>query len=202
MSFKMMALASEVKTGSPTRKLILLMLADRSNEDGLCYPSQNKIAEDCELSRETVNRQIKELEKMGFLEIINRVVDGVKLPNHYKLNLTPHVILNHRGSDGESHKPINKPTKLEIKNLQAFDKLWKDYTLTFLKGFNRGGGSKKKALDGYKTLVKKYSDEEIYGYVENHAGLDFGHKDLERLLKLDLIKQYFEDEGVNYEDRF
>ena len=77
--------------------------------------------------------------------------------------------------------------------LEAFENLWKDYTLTFLKRRNRGGGSKKKAKAKYLTLSKKYSPEEIYSFVENHCTLDIGHKDLERLLLPDLMKQYKDD---------
>ena len=106
MSFRCMAWASKQKTGSGTRKLILLMLADRAGDDNKCYPSQKRLSEDCELSRETINRSIKQLEKDNFLTIIHRVKEGVKLPNVYFLHV---VTQNHRGSDTESHKPINEP---------------------------------------------------------------------------------------------
>ena len=75
-----MAWASKQKTGSGTRKLILLMLADRAGDDNKCYPSQKRLSEDCELSRETINRSIKQLEKdkQGELEQKNRPQIGYK----------------------------------------------------------------------------------------------------------------------------
>ncbi len=193
MSFKCMALAAEAETGSPTRKLILLMLADRSNESGLCYPSQNRLAKDCELSRDTIIRQIKELEKIGFLTVIHRSKDGVKLPNHYQLHLQGVVAQNDNGSSTERHKPIKEPINASNQDLEAFEKLWKDYTLTFLKRKNRGGGSKAKAKANYLKLASKYSSDEIYDFVEDHAGLEIGHKDLERLLRIENIRQWHED---------
>ena len=87
MSFLCMAWASTQKTGSSTKKLLLLMLADRANESGLCYPSQQRLADDCEMSRSTVVRNIKELEIAGFLIIKHRTKDGVKLPNYYILQI-------------------------------------------------------------------------------------------------------------------
>jgi hypothetical protein len=166
-------------------KLILMEINQLCELDTKsCYASNLHFSKLINVSEKSVSNTISSLIKKG------KITSVLSDRNHKRLLSIKDGYTSIK--DGESKE--NKTTKLEIKNLQAFDKLWKDYTLTFLKGFNRGGGSKKKALDGYKTLVKKYSDEEIYGYVENHAGLDFGHKDLERLLKLDLIKQYFEDE--------
>lgn len=87
MSFRVMDWASKQKTGSPTRKLILLMLADRANDKGYCWPSLKTIAEDCELKKDAVIRNIKKLEDGGFLTVIRREKDGVSLPNHYQLNM-------------------------------------------------------------------------------------------------------------------
>ena len=87
MSFAAMTWASKQKTGSPTRKLILLLLADRANDDGYCWPSLKTIAEDCELKKDSVIRNLKRLENDGFIRIVKRKVDGVYLQNHYVLNL-------------------------------------------------------------------------------------------------------------------
>ncbi len=82
-----MTWASKQKTGSPTRKLILLLLADRGGDDGYCWPSLKTIAEDCELEKRSVIRNLKRLEDDGFIRIVKRKVDGVYLQNHYVLNL-------------------------------------------------------------------------------------------------------------------
>ncbi len=106
MSFRAMAWASKQKTGSGTRKLILLMLADRVGDNNKCYPSQKRLAEDCELSLDTIKRSIKQLEKDGFLKVIHRTKEGVKLPNVYLLGV---VAQKAKGSSTESYKPINEP---------------------------------------------------------------------------------------------
>jgi len=85
MSFHAMAWASKQVTGKSMSKFVLLMLADRANKEGLCYPSTKTLAKDCETSRDTVMRHCKKLEEMGLIKIIHRVEDSVKLSNHYQL---------------------------------------------------------------------------------------------------------------------
>jgi len=121
MSFMAMAWASKQKTGSPTKKLILLLLADRANDEGYCWPSIQSICSDCELSRDAVIRNIKRLEADGLLSVIRRKEDGVNLPNHYKLHLQGVVAQKDQGSSSErpgvvaqkdpnlSIEPINEP---------------------------------------------------------------------------------------------
>lgn len=74
-----------------------------------------------------------------------------------------------------------------------FQSLWKGYTLTFLKKQNRKGGLKEKAKTNFIKLRKKYDNETILKMVRSHASQKFGHKDLERLLLEDYMKQYLED---------
>ena len=85
MSFQAMAWATEQKL--PTRdKFILLMLANyASNEKWDCHPSINTLASDTGMSRDTVMRGIKSLEDAGYLEIVRRMMDGINLPNVYRL---------------------------------------------------------------------------------------------------------------------
>ncbi len=106
MSFRCMAWASKQKTGSGTRKLVLIMLADRAGDNNKCYPSHARLAEDCDLSIDTVRRAIKQLEKDGFLKIIHRVKDGTKLSNVYLLGV---VAEKGKGTSRERDKPINEP---------------------------------------------------------------------------------------------
>lgn len=74
MSFKLAVLAFEAKVGSPLRKLVLLKLADQANDDGICWPSYETIAEACEVDRRSVMRHVKKLEEDGFLRV-ERVYD-------------------------------------------------------------------------------------------------------------------------------
>lgn len=87
MSFQAMAWA--VRQRLPTReKFVLLMLANyASNDQGDCYPSLNRLADDTGMVRNTIIDAIKALESMGALAVIRRQQDGVNLPNVYRLNL-------------------------------------------------------------------------------------------------------------------
>jgi hypothetical protein len=87
MSFNAMAWAARCKTGSPTKKLILLLLADRANDKGFCFPSIETIAEDCELGTTAVKSNIKSLSDSGFLSVERRKDGGAYMRNVYHLDL-------------------------------------------------------------------------------------------------------------------
>lgn len=82
--------AVRVRGISPAAKVVLWHLADRHNKDtGQCNPSQARLAEDCEISRSSLNNQLEALEKAGF---IRRVRDNDEKtrrqrPTHYILNM-------------------------------------------------------------------------------------------------------------------
>jgi len=61
--------AVKVRGISPAAKVVLWHLADRHNKDtGRCDPSQDRLAEDCEISRSSLNNQLRELEKSGLIK--------------------------------------------------------------------------------------------------------------------------------------
>jgi hypothetical protein len=62
MSWEATAWAVEQTTGSPHAKLMLLLLANRADEDGICWPSQINLAEQSEQSDDTVQRHLSKLE--------------------------------------------------------------------------------------------------------------------------------------------
>ncbi|NPD14478.1 hypothetical protein HOY34_04595 [Xinfangfangia sp. D13-10-4-6] len=56
----------------PAAKIVLWHLADRHNGDtGQCNPKQERLAQDCEMSRSTLNLHLNELERLG---LIRRIV--------------------------------------------------------------------------------------------------------------------------------
>lgn len=61
MSIAAMAWAKQVKTGSPTRKLVLLALADYADQWGYCWPTQKTLAKVCECTERTVRRAMEDL---------------------------------------------------------------------------------------------------------------------------------------------
>ena len=53
----------------PATKIVLWQLADRHHPDNGCFPSIATLAEDCEMSERSVHTHIKELERLGLIEI-------------------------------------------------------------------------------------------------------------------------------------
>jgi hypothetical protein len=76
---------------APATKLVLWFLADRHNPDFGCYPSQEQLAEDCEMSRASVNRHLHELEERGLIRRERRVDPQTRrqMPTRYFLAFEP-----------------------------------------------------------------------------------------------------------------
>jgi biotin operon repressor len=68
MSFQAMTWARGIKTGSATTKAVLLAVANYADEEGVCWPSQEQLADDTELSRHSIMRALDTLEDAGLLE--------------------------------------------------------------------------------------------------------------------------------------
>jgi DNA-binding transcriptional regulator YhcF (GntR family) len=68
MSLKALNWALEVRAGNGTNKLVLMILADRYNEEFECaWPAVQWIADRAELSRRTVQRALRDLELQGLI---------------------------------------------------------------------------------------------------------------------------------------
>jgi DNA-binding transcriptional ArsR family regulator len=84
-----MAWAWRQQVGNPTRKTILLALADHADQDGICWPGHEGIAEKCEVSRRTVIRQIEQLARDGLVSVERRRGQfGRQASNRYRLRVT------------------------------------------------------------------------------------------------------------------
>lgn len=130
--------ACEAKTGDALAKLVLISLANRADNNGECYPSLERIAEDCETTKMSVTRKLKLLEAKGFITRINRTVDGLKSSNLYRLpDVTHgyHVVTDGYGGSNtvlqgvvtESYikHPLETPKETERAN--QFDAWWSIY---------------------------------------------------------------------------
>ena len=75
----------------PTTKIVLWHLCDRYNPDYGCFPSQDRLAHDCEISRSTLNDHLGQLEAAGFLRRVPRIdpVTKRQLPTRYILRFEP-----------------------------------------------------------------------------------------------------------------
>ena len=65
--------ALKIRGLKPSVKLVLFHLADRHNPDNGCFPSQERLADDCEISRATLNRHLDELEGKGLIKRVRRL---------------------------------------------------------------------------------------------------------------------------------
>lgn len=75
----------------PTTKIVLWHLSDRFNPDYGCFPSQDRLSHDCEISRSTLNDHIGQLEAVGLLRRVPRIDPATKrqLPTRYILGFEP-----------------------------------------------------------------------------------------------------------------
>jgi DNA-binding transcriptional ArsR family regulator len=102
MSNRYITAAMECNTGSSTKKLILIKLADNANDDGVCWPSYTTIARHCEVDKRTVMRHIKDMQERGILTSKKRFNSNGQTTNYYQINLPslaidPGVTNCHRG---------------------------------------------------------------------------------------------------------
>lgn len=86
MSWEATNWAVRQKAGSPAAKVVLLLLADRADDQHSCWPSQNRLADDSEQSVPTVRRHLRKLESIGLIRTERRTVPGQKrATNRYVL---------------------------------------------------------------------------------------------------------------------
>lgn len=68
MSIKLMSAVWERSDISSTQKLVLLALADWANDDGLCWPSIDRLAQKTGMAGRSVQRIIRDLEQTGLVK--------------------------------------------------------------------------------------------------------------------------------------
>ena len=89
MSWQATSWAQNQKTGSPSGKAVLLVLANYANEYGVCWPAQNTLALSTEQSPNSVQRRLKELEKRNLIKKRKRKRNDGRWPiTEYELQMT------------------------------------------------------------------------------------------------------------------
>lgn len=96
----MSAVWEKAATDDPSTLLVMLALADWSNDAGVCWPSMESIAEKCRISERQAQRIIKELETADLLEVTRR--RGRKHTNQYRLKVPTCQVLFSVKPDNES----------------------------------------------------------------------------------------------------
>ena len=102
MSLLLMAKAMSIKVGNPLRKLVLLKLADNANDDGICFPSYQYIADVCEISKASARTHIDALIQMGFVSKKARKNKDGSSSNLYVLHLEKGMPADSTGMPADS----------------------------------------------------------------------------------------------------
>lgn len=87
MSLIHIAKALKTKVGNTTTKFVLVKLADNANDDGVCWPSYNHIADQCEISRRSAMRHVKILVELGLISLTYRSGEKGNSSNVFRLKL-------------------------------------------------------------------------------------------------------------------
>jgi hypothetical protein len=89
MSHKATYWAFERRTPGSDHKLVLILLADWADENGIAWPRQSTIAHKAMMSMRHVRDVLRELESYGFIRRVQtRRKDGRRGVDNYVLNLS------------------------------------------------------------------------------------------------------------------
>ena len=113
----------------PASKMVLWHLCDRHNPDLGCFPSQDKLAYDCEMSRSALNEHLKLLEQAGLIrreQQINKHTrqqenTRYRFPFEADFIAAPHVVApspesGHGAVSGKSQIPCPENGQSRVRN--------------------------------------------------------------------------------------
>ena len=115
MSIKLMTMAFNAYVNNPVRKLILIKLCDNANDDGVCWPSYARIADQCEVSKRCAMEHIKWLSDNGFLEVESRFKDGNQSSNCYTISV--YKLMQSSTNRGENNSLPSEPCSPPLVNV-------------------------------------------------------------------------------------
>lgn len=116
MSLHAMSWAREVMPEMPESikagpRLLLLLMADYANEQGVCWPSVRRLADEMACSRSTVQRSIEALVVHGLMTVVARKTPtGRQTSNFYRLAM---------GNDQQQPQAADEPSPAELEALMA-----------------------------------------------------------------------------------
>lgn len=87
MSAKLTGLVLEHLDATPGLKVVACILADHADHDGICWPSQKRIARMAKLTERSVGRHVRELIELG---VVTKLRQGtiVKTPDGRPMRVT------------------------------------------------------------------------------------------------------------------
>jgi len=182
MSIQAISWAIEQRTGSPSRKSVLIALANYADKEGRCYPGQQTIAEDAELGVRSVRRCLVELEDAGFISRAHRQrANGSRTSDVYFLEAK----LAHRTQSNRPlcpiqpatvsapieeplREPLREPSVKDNTNVLSKKRIFSGKFLEFWKLYPNKTG--KEAADvSFKRALKKVSFEEMMAGLERYV---------------------------------
>lgn len=101
MSVDCMSAVWKHSTHSGNKLLLLLALADHANDDGICWPSLDKLAEKARISKRQAQRIVSELTESGEISILKKG--------------------NGRGQSTLYHVNVDKISSIKDDNMSTFD---------------------------------------------------------------------------------
>jgi DNA-binding transcriptional ArsR family regulator len=111
MSWQCTAWAAKQKTGSAARKVLLLVLANYADEHGICWPTQETLKLETELSEDTIQRHSKALERDGLLKMSRRRrKTGTWAGKIYQLNMRVVTMPQNAVWSDDEKPPTCEPT--------------------------------------------------------------------------------------------
>ena len=159
MSWEAQGWAIKQTTGSATNKWVLMCLSSYADDNNECFPSIKTLIKRTELSKSTILRSIKELQRLGFISVKERYVDfgdaSRQTSNLYQLLVNKGCQDEPDGYQHETHPSIKEKPHIINHNKS-------EYTEGFLQWWNlypRKAGSKRKAYTLYHRITDKEIDE-------------------------------------------
>lgn len=189
MSAKHTFMAWDFKTESAGVKLVLLQIANNSNDDGVSWYSIDKMADSCGMGARTFQRHLNFLESEKVIEVVRR-------PNKtsvYKLiwmnyqseesgtaNMAPRNCQNDTSRGAKMAHDLNNEPNKESNNsfvCSLFEKFWKNYNCE-----KTAKVKKQDAKKAFLRLMRGKSDKKaemityamLTHYQDNLVGVVFG----------------------------
>lgn len=117
MSWPLTGLVASKVIGSPVKRLVLLTMASRANDDGTgIFASFATMARDCELSRATVKRAIKDLEDEGLVKQVGVRPCANGKTNDYSMSVRRISALPNIKKDRGQSEPGSERTGVKAEN--------------------------------------------------------------------------------------
>lgn len=89
MSVKYLTFAMKAETESPLLKLVLIILSDRADENGVVRMTNKELADKCQITEQTAQRAKRKLREMSLIEVVESSDKANWLGKAYKI--TPYA---------------------------------------------------------------------------------------------------------------